>query len=75
MSGHRYDKMEALVMGIVILLVVLIAVSVAITFPLAVIWAINSLFPVHIAYTFLHWLAMVIVMAVIGGIGIGISKK
>lgn len=38
--------------------------------PLAVIWAINTLFALGIAYTLSTWLAMIVLLVAIGGISI-----
>lgn len=47
-----------------ILLLVILAVIVAIVFPLLVIWSLNTLFPVlNIAYNFYTWSAVVLLGA------------
>jgi hypothetical protein len=41
-------------------------VALIIFFPFAVIWALNTLFALGIAYTFWTWLAMVVVISFFG---------
>lgn len=41
-------------------LLLTLAIIIGITFPLAVIWALNSLFNLSIGYTFWNWLAVVV---------------
>jgi hypothetical protein len=52
--------MKEIIIGVVIL--TLIA-----TIPLALIWALNTLFSFTIAYTFKNWLAMLVLSSVIHG--------
>ena len=45
--------------------IILLLVIVGILLPLALIWAINTLFPVAaIEYSFINWLAVLVVLAV-----------
>jgi hypothetical protein len=50
--------------GILILVLVVLAVVFG---PLLLIWALNTLFGLGIAYTFLTWLAALILGATVGG--------
>jgi len=45
---------------LLILLLVVVAIAVGIFFPLAVIWATNTLFNLNIPYTFWTWLSVVV---------------
>ena len=42
--------------------------------PLAVIWALNTLFAMGIAYTFWNWLAMIVLTAVFGKASLKVNK-
>jgi hypothetical protein len=42
--------------------------------PLAAIWALNTLFAIGIAYTFWNWLAMVVLVAFFGKSTVRINK-
>lgn len=42
--------------------------------PLAVIWALNTLFAMDIAYSFLNWLAMVVLTAFFGKASLKVNK-
>jgi hypothetical protein len=53
--------MRALGFGLVVFLVVWIVL-----WPLAAIWAVNTLFGFAIAYTFWNWLAVVVLVAFFG---------
>jgi hypothetical protein len=52
-----------------------IVVAVIIGWPLAIIWAVNSLFGLGIAYTFLNWVAVVVLTAAFGKTNVNIPKK
>ena len=43
--------------------------------PLAVIWALNTLFALGIAYTFWNWLAMVVLVAFFGKASLKVNKN
>lgn len=59
-----------LYLGVIVLFVIII-----IFFPLAVVWALNTLFGLGIAYTFWTWLAVVIInLTWAGGLSHGKSK-
>ena len=53
--------------GLGIISVVILVVALVIIGPLAVIWALNTLFGLGIAYTFWTWLAVLVLSATIGG--------
>jgi len=57
------------VTGFVLLIILLI-----IFMPFAIIWAVNTLFGLGIAYTFWTWLATVILSAAFGKTSITVSK-
>ena len=42
--------------------------------PFAVIWALNTLFAMGIAYTFWNWLAMVVLVAFFGKASVKVKK-
>ncbi len=58
----------------IILLVVFIALLVAF-FPFAIIWALNTLFPLAIAYTFKTWLAVLVLVAAFGKATVTLNHK
>ena len=43
-----------------------IMVALIVGWPLAIIWAVNSLFGLGIAYTFLNWVAVLVLTAAFG---------
>lgn len=47
--------------------IIAIVVAIVIGGPLAIIWSINTLFAIGIAYTFKTWLAALVLGAVVGG--------
>ena len=53
---------------------VAIAFALIIFAPLAVIWALNTLFGLGIAYTFTNWVAMVILTATFGKTNVKVNK-
>jgi hypothetical protein len=57
------------------LIIIAIAVLAIITFPLAVIWALNTLFGFTIAYGFFEWLAAFILVAVFKETGLKFDIK
>ena len=61
--------MKALGFGLVVFLIVWIAL-----WPLAAIWAVNTLFGFTIAYTFWNWLAVVVLTAFFGKSSVKIQK-
>lgn len=60
----------ATMIAIVIFIVALVALG-----PLVVIWALNTIFGLGIAYTFLNWLAMIVIMGVFGKNNVNVSKN
>ena len=61
--------MQALGFGIVVFLIVWICL-----WPLAAIWAVNTLFGFTIAYTFWNWLAVVVLTAFFGKTHVKVVK-
>jgi hypothetical protein len=61
--------MRALGFGLVVFLVVWIVL-----WPLAAIWAVNTLFGFTIAYTFWNWLAVVVLTAFFGKTHVKVNK-
>ena len=61
--------MKALGIGIIMFLIVWI-----ILWPLAAIWAVNTLFGFTIAYTFWNWLAVVVLTAFFGKSHVKVEK-
>jgi hypothetical protein len=61
--------MKALGFGLVVFLIVWIVL-----WPLAAIWAVNTLFGFTIAYTFWNWLAVVVLTAFFGKSSVKIQK-
>lgn len=57
------------VTGFIALLIVWIVL-----WPLAVIWAVNTLFAFNIAYTFWTWLAVIVLTATFGKASVNVSK-
>ena len=53
---------------------VLTLVAWVFVWPLAVIWALNTLFAIPIAYTFWNWLAMVVLVAFFGKASVKVKK-
>lgn len=53
----------------------IVAAALIVGWPLAVIWALNSLFAFGIAYSFLNWLAVVVLTATFGKANVKIVKK
>jgi len=58
------------IVGLVIGLVVL-----GILWPLVLIWAVNTLFDFGIAYTFLNWLAVLILTMTFGKANVSVNKS
>jgi len=58
------------IVGLVIGLVVL-----GILWPLVLIWAVNTLFGFGIAYTFLNWLAVLILTMTFGKANVSVNKS
>ena len=54
--------------------VVLTVVAWIFVWPFAVIWALNTLFAMGIAYTFWNWLAMVVLVAFFGKASVKVNK-
>lgn len=48
-------------------LIVVLIVALVVFMPLAVVWALNTLFGLAIAYTFKTWLAALIICGCVGG--------
>jgi hypothetical protein len=57
------------------LIVILLVIALIVLFPLAVIWALNTLFALSIGYTFWTWLATVVLCMVVGGSRASYSSK
>jgi hypothetical protein len=62
-SKMNFDNLT----GLGIISVVILVVALVILGPLAIIWALNTLFGLGIAYTFWTWLAVLVLSATIGG--------
>jgi hypothetical protein len=60
---------------IVTLVLCVVAVTVGVFYPLAVIWAINALFTTGIKYNFANWLAVVVLHIFFQGHSVFVSKK
>lgn len=58
------------VVGLVIVIILL-----AIPGPLIVIWAVNTLFGLGIAYTFVNWLAVLILTMTFGKANVSVNKS
>ena len=58
------------VVGLVIGIILL-----AILWPLIVIWAVNTLFGLGIAYTFVNWLAVLILTMTFGKANVSVNKS
>ena len=43
--------------------------------PLAIIWSLNTLFAMGIAYTFWNWLAMIVLVAFFGKASVKVNKN
>lgn len=63
--------MKNLAVGTILLTFVLWVV----VWPLLAIWALNTLFGLGIAYTFINWLAMVVLVAFFGKSTVRINKE
>jgi len=61
--------MKALGFGLVVFLIVWIVL-----WPMAAIWAVNTLFGFTIAYTFWNWLAVVVLTAFFGKSSVSVQK-
>lgn len=48
------------------LVLILLAIIVFVFIPLLLIWAVNTLFSLAIAYTFINWLASLVIVLIIG---------
>jgi len=57
------------IVGIILVVVALIVLG-----PLIVIWALNTLFGLGIAYTFWTWLATLVITSVFGKANVTVSK-
>jgi hypothetical protein len=64
--------MSDVVAGILVMLVV---IALIIGFPLAVIWSLNTLFALGIAYTWKTWLSVIILSLVVGSSSGSTDKK
>lgn len=56
------------------ILLIILLIAVFILGPLAVIWAVNLLFGLTIAYTFYTWLAVLVLGAFFGGTGAKVKR-
>lgn len=57
-----------------IIALVVLVLAIAILFPFAVIWALNTLFGTAIAYGFWEWLAVLVLSTVINGTKVNARK-
>lgn len=53
---------------------VLAIVVIGLLWPLAIIWAVNTLFGLGIAYTFINWLAVLILTVSFGKANVSVKK-
>ena len=60
-------------LGVVGLVIVIILLG--ILWPLVVIWAVNTLFGLGIAYTFVNWLAVLILTMTFGKANVSVNKS
>ncbi len=63
--------MKNLAVGTIVLTVVLWIVI----YPLLAIWSLNTLFALGIGYTFINWLAMVVLVAFFGKASLKVVQK
>ena len=57
-----------------IILLIALAVLAIIFWPYAIIWAVNTLFGFNIAYTFINWLAVLVLTATFGKTTVNTKK-
>jgi hypothetical protein len=57
-----------------VITLVLTAIAWVFLWPLAAIWALNTLFAMGIAYTFWNWLAMIVLTAFFGKASLKVNK-
>lgn len=57
-----------------IILLIVLAVLAIIFWPFAIIWAVNTLFGFTIAYTFINWLAVIVLSATFGKTTVNTKK-
>jgi len=57
-----------------IILLIALALLVIIFWPYAIIWAVNTLFGFNIAYTFINWLAVLVLSATFGKTTVNTKK-
>jgi hypothetical protein len=57
-----------------IILLIALAVLAIIFWPYAIIWAVNTLFGFNIAYTFINWLAVLVLSATFGKTTVNTKK-
>ena len=55
-------------------MIILVIIALVIFMPLAVIWSLNTLFGMGIAYTFTNWVAMVILTTTFGKANVKVNK-
>lgn len=53
---------------------VLAIVVIGLLWPLAIIWAVNTLFGLGIAYTFINWLAVLVLTVSFGRANVSVNK-
>jgi hypothetical protein len=55
------------------ILIVVAVIALIVFWPLAAIWAVNTLFGFTIAYTFWNWLAVVVLVALFGKANVNVK--
>ena len=61
--------------NIAVTTLVLTVVAWVFLWPLAIIWSLNTLFAMGIAYTFWNWLAMIVLVAFFGKASVKVNKN
>ena len=56
------------------LIILFIALLMFVLAPLAVLWALNTLFALGLAYTFVNWLAVIVLLAAVSGRNVTVTK-
>jgi hypothetical protein len=73
-NTHQHNFFKSQITATLVSIWALLLLVVAILWPLGVIWAMNTLFGLGIAYTFWNWLAATVLIFTIQG-ALRISKK
>jgi len=63
---YHYVKLPTVMPALLVTLFVLLVLAVVIFAPLVFIWAINTLFSLQIAYTFINWFAAFVLLTLVG---------